>query len=57
MMICSCLDTLPSFTSKSDGFKENRATSDPEIRAEEISRIKKNIILKTSVNAMTENKM
>ena len=57
IMICSCLDTLPSFTSKSEGLSENKATSEPEMSAEDMSRIKKNIILKISVNSMTENKM
>lgn len=57
IMICSCLDTFPSFTSKSDGLRENRATSEPEISAEDISRIKKRIILNTSENSNTEKKM
>jgi hypothetical protein len=57
MIICSCLDTLPSFTSKSDGFNENKATSDPEIRAEAMRSMKKNVILTTSIISIAEKKM
>ena len=45
--ICCFADTLPSFTSKSEGVKENNATSEPEIKAEQIKSNKRTTIPNT----------
>ena len=41
---------------KSEGFKENSATSEPEIKAEQASNTINNNMLNTCVKSITENK-
>ena len=53
--ICCLADTLPSFTSKSEGVRENNATSEPEIKAEQIKSNKRTTIPNTWEKSITKN--
>ena len=54
--ICCFEETFPSFTSKSAGVSENKATSEPEIKAEQTNNKTRTIIPKKWEKSTARNK-